>query len=92
MQGQKNPTSQTCIKLAAYYTILDHITGRPVADDKPMSYSGGEPERVEYDGESEFAQLVMGKDVRHVLSVMDELMSTLAVIHPNLYRGVMGEL
>ena len=23
-QGQKNPNANTCIKLAAYYTILDH--------------------------------------------------------------------
>jgi len=92
MQGQKNPNAQTCIKLAAYYTILDHITDRPVADDKPMSYSEALPERIEYEGESEFADAVQGKDWNEVMSVIDELMSTLQVIHPRLYTGVMGRL
>ena len=92
MQWQKNPNAQTCIKLAAYYTILDHINEKPIADDKPMSHSGKEPEKVEYDGESEFAQLVRGKDINDVLSLMDELMTTLQVIHPRLYSGVIGKL
>lgn len=90
MQGQKNPNAQTCIKLAAYYTLLDHID--PIADDKPMSHSGKDPERVEFDGDSEFAQLIRGKDLNEVLSLMDELMTTLQVIHPRLYSGVIGKL
>lgn len=92
MQGQKNPNAQTCIKLAAYYTILDHIAEKPIADDKPMLYSGAMPERIEYEGESEFADVVRGKDLNEVMSVIDELMSTLQVIHPRLYTGVIGRL
>lgn len=91
MQGQKNPNAQTCIKLAAYYTILDHITDKPVTDDKPMSFSGAMPER-DYDGDSEFAQLVRERDWYDVMSVMDELMSTLEVVHPRLYKGVINKL
>lgn len=92
MQGQKNPNAQTCIKLAAYYTILDHITETPIADDKPMLYSGAMPERIEYEGDSEFADVIRGKDWNEVMSVIDELMSTLQVIHPRLYTGVIGRL
>ena len=35
-QGQKNPNANTCIKLAAYYTILDHTP----EDDSGYSFSG----------------------------------------------------
>ena len=29
MQGERNPNAQTCIKLAAYYTILNELQGNP---------------------------------------------------------------
>lgn len=94
MQGQKNPNAQTCIKLAAYYTILDHITEQPETDapmrgQEYMSYLGAEPDVIEYDGDSDFAKAVDGKRIDDILSVMDELMTTLQVMHPRLYNGVM---
>lgn len=92
MQGQKNPNAQTCIKLAAYYTILDHISEKPVADDKPMMYSGAYPDTIDYDGDSDFARAIRGKPQADVLAVFDELMTTLQVMHPRLYTGVMGRL
>ena len=92
MQGQKSPNAQTCIKLAAYYTILDHITEKPVADDKPMMSSGASPDTIDYDGESDFARAIRGKSQDEVFAVIDELMTTLQVMHPRLYTGVMCRL
>lgn len=96
MQGQKNPNAQTCIKLAAYYTILDHIT-EPAREDRftdfdQSSYLGAFSDDIEYEGDSEFAKAINGKDVHHVLAVMDELMTTLQVMHPRLYSGVMTRI
>ena len=98
MQGQKNPNAQTCIKLAAYYTILDHII-EPKRDSEPQAYNsdqssylGAFSNLVEYEGKSDFAKAVNGKDVTHVISVIDELMTTLQVMHPRLYTGVMARL
>lgn len=93
MQGQKNPNAQTCIKLAAYYTILDHITENPTPKDyEPMLYSGSAPEVIEYKGDSDFAKKVNGKAANDVIAVFDELMTTLQVMHPRLYTGVMSRL
>ena len=95
MQGQKNPNAQTCIKLAAYYTILDHITGNdpgPIPVYREMSsYSAGSS-AIEYEGESDFAKAIKGRDPSDVWPVMDELMTTIQVIHPRLYTGVMAKL
>ena len=108
MQGQKNPNAQTCIKLAAYYTILDHITEKDQVtnregsgnDPGPIpaqsyidmsSYSAGSS-AIEYQGESEFAKAINGRDPSEVWPVIDELMTTIQVIHPRLYTGVMAKL
>ena len=106
MQGQKNPNAQTCIKLAAYYTILDHITGNRLGmgrewagnDPGPIpvyremsSYSAG-GSAIEYQGESDFAKTINGRDPSEVWPVIDELMTTIQVIHPRLYTGVMAKL
>ena len=94
MLGQKNPNSQTCIKLAAYYTILDHITGQDTRQSgvEPYSISGSEPNTINYEGESEFARVINGRNQSDVMAVMDELMSTLHVMHPRLYDGVMNKI
>ena len=96
MQGQKNPNAQTCIKLAAYYTILDHIIEPAkedrIADFDQASYLGAFSNEIDYVGDSEFAKAINGKDINHILSVMDELMTTLQVMHPRLYNGVMTRI
>lgn len=97
MQGQKNPNAQTCIKLAAYYTILDHIIGKdtePIptqAYSQMSSYSAGES-AIEYEGESDFAKAINGRNPDDVWPIIDELMTTIQVIHPRLYTGVMAKL
>ena len=94
MQGQKNPNANTCIKLAAYYIIQDHLSGEPELpkDYKPDLSSGADPEVINYDGDSEFAKAIRGKSQKSVIGVFDELMSTLHVMHPRLYDGVMNKI
>lgn len=93
MQGQKNPNANTCIKLAAYYTILDHITEQEprTVYSNMASYSAGSS-AIEYEGESDFAKAIKGRDPAEVWPVIDELMTTIQVIHPRLYTGVMAKL
>lgn len=93
-QGQRNPNANTCIKLAAYYTILNNMA----EDDKPdpmptYSFAGPKIENpINYNGDSEFLQLVNGRDQGDVMPVIDELMSTLQVINPRLYNSVLRKL
>lgn len=90
-QGQRNPNANTCIKLASYYTILDHITDASKKEETPMpTYSLAAP--PDYTSETEFGQKVSNMDINAVLTIMDELMTTLKIINPRLYEGVMAKL
>lgn len=94
-QGQRNPSSQTCIKLAAYYTILNnlHQTSDTFASHGGYSYSPPNTENaVEYTSSTDFAKIINGKSAVKIWAVMDELMTTLMVINPKLYNDVMRKL
>jgi hypothetical protein len=85
-------TIQNCEKLAAIYTVLDHLY--PAEDDFPRGYSGEAPraETIPRYGDTEFLVAISGRDPRELWSLMDELMTTLAVINPRLYDGVMRKI
>ena len=86
-QGQKNPNANTCIKLAAYYTILDHITGEPpTVKNLPVT---GYSNSYLYKSDSEFMKVIEGVDLDTVMQVVDELMDTLKAVQPRLYDAVM---
>ena len=77
-QGQKNPNANTCIKLAAYYTILDHTP------DNVSEYSyASKPSN------SEFMRIIKNKNKDDVLFVIDDMMEQLQVMNPKLYYETM---
>lgn len=95
-EGQRNPSANTCLKLAAFYTIRDKMypakqEKEPVADKSPVrsyySMSAGP-----IDTDTEFLQVASNMSMEYLLPVMDELMSTVKVIVPKLYDGVMRKL
>ena len=90
-QGQRNPNANTCIKLASFYTILDHIKEEPKVSEIP-TYSYALPPQEQYSSETEFGKRIANMDTVEVLMVMDELMTTLSIINPRLYNGVMSKL
>lgn len=97
-EGQRNPSASTCIKLAAFYTIKQHMFGVPGA----YSFASGplptaeksveDPGRIKYESDTEFAKEVYGMKIDVFMSIMDELMSTLEMVHPRLYAGVMRKV
>lgn len=102
-QGTRNPNANTAIKLAAFYTILDHLDNdepetvqprRSQADSSFGGYSFNEAQTgfVQFDGDSDFAKAINGKRQSDVWSVMDELMSTIKIMNERLYNGVMRKL
>ena len=99
-QGTRSPNANTAVKLAAFYTILDHLDdARQTASAEVgrSSFAGyslaeaGTPV-IRYDGDSEFARAVDGKDQADVWPVLDELMSTIRLMNVRLYNGVMKKL
>ena len=85
-EGEKNPNANTCYKLAAYYTIQDHLYGKP---DYSFAIS---PNTIAYDGDSEFAKAINGRSYDEVIPVVDELLDTIKLIYPKLYASVMRRL
>ena len=94
-KGERNPTANTCMKLAAYYTILREEHGESMKSSA-YSYSTAPvnevKETVSYHSESEFGQAVNGKNAADVWAIMDELATTIQAIQPRLYAGLMRKL
>lgn len=93
-QGARNPNANTCVKLASYYTILEHYEkdDREPIPEYSYSNSAQNQSTVANFGNTEFAQEMEGKDSGQMWLIMDELMSTLQVINPRLYAGVMRKI
>lgn len=92
--GERNPNANTCIKLAAYYTIQNELYPKSQTieiADRGHSFDAP-PEIPRIKSESEFATVANNLPVERVWKVMDELMKTLQVVNPRLYAGVMRRL
>lgn len=100
--GKRNPDANTCIKLAAFYTILNQLYpkkdhGKDAQPVIPAMSFAAEPEEpseqvIQWEGDSDFAQEVSGRAVSHIMPIMDELMQTVQVLQPRLYDAVMRKL
>ena len=88
-EGERNPDAKTCIKLAAYYQLLDR---KQNADPLPQQYSY-ENKAIEIPySNSEFSQLVEQIGMENVFPVLDELMELLYVQNRPLYESVMRKI
>lgn len=98
-QGVRSPTANTCIKLAAFLTIQRELYGEDHLQDTTKmvrsAYSNAAPPTesvIQYNGDTEFAEAVNGKDPGKVWPIMDELMTAVKVLNSPLYAGVMRML
>ena len=90
-QGERNPNANTCVKMAAYYTLLNNL----YPEREQYSYAPPaviEPDVVKYTSETLFGKTIHGKPAEPVWRIMDELISVIQVLKPNLYDGVMRKL
>lgn len=98
-QGQRDPNANTCIKLAAFYTIRDAMFGKDelTTNSRQHDYSRSaspmeSSETLERYGDSEFLEVVEGKCPEDVMLVMDELMETMQVLQPRIYDSVLRKI
>lgn len=99
-QGVRSPTANTALKLAAFYTILDHIEEDSEQAERPgqgsrslTGYSfSGDSGSVVSGGDSDFLRVINGRSQEDIWPIIDELMSTIKVMNERLYNGVMRKL
>ena len=92
-EGTRNPNSSTCIKLAAYYTILNQMNNQTKEESIPNYSFASEPifEDLPYSN-SDFSQEVMNKGIKKVFPILDELMDALMVTNPRLYHNTLDRI
>ena len=92
-QGERHPNANTCIKLAAYFTIYDHLYAKKAepVEELPIFQTVEEGTIDDY-GDTDFYRMIKGRKAAEIWPVMNELMETLQVINPRLYDGVMRQL
>lgn len=99
-EGERNPNANTCMKLAAFYTIKNQLypedpqkLAESTQDFNGYSYGAspqsGSESLVNPLSDTEFAESVRGMPQDLFFGLVDELMSTLAVVQPRLYASVM---
>lgn len=94
-EGTPKPTASTCIKLAAFYTILQYMTGKENVETshvyRASQYSMSAEPTIQY-SDSEFSQLTEEKGIEKIFPVINELMDALMVVNPKLYDSVIRKI
>lgn len=87
---EKNPsTFNDCQKLAAFYTLYDHL----YTDNEPREQRTVYTETIiDNYGDSEFFMAVQGRDSESVWEVLNELMSALQIVNPKLYNATLQKI
>ena len=85
---------QNCERLAAIYTVLDHLYGkeRPIMVDTGYSNDSKIETEIGQYGESKFLTMVAGKSAKEAWLLMDELVEALIVLNPRLMNNFFEKL
>lgn len=88
------PTKDTCVYLAAFQTCKERFFNDDVEIPQRMMSHAAAPslERWHIDSDSEFAEAFNRADPARAAQIIDELMDTLAITQPAVYRRVIREL
>lgn len=86
---EEKPTHVSMQKLAALYIVRDHIIMGLQPTSPVVSVAEVFPST---DTASEFLNAISGKDIKSVMSVVDELVGTIQLLDTNLYNSFMRKL
>lgn len=93
-KGVKAPNANTCIKLAAFYIIKEHLYPEHEIKEVNEQYSYDPPPDpvIDINSDSEFAQAVNGRLMEEIMPIVDEAMEALKVLNPRFYASVMRKI
>ncbi len=84
-ETMKNHTD--CQKLATFYVLKEHLYGRQKQYIETVTETV-----VEYEGATEFSDIVNGKNAIEVWKVMEELMDAVKWLQPRIYNQVIERI
>jgi hypothetical protein len=94
-QGARNPNASTCIKLAAFYTILNNLYPEQKEEPTDVGYSTM-PSYNDYLPQiatgNEFIDICMQKDIMAVLEVLSEHMEAIKLLYPKEYDSIIEKI
>jgi hypothetical protein len=94
-EGMRNPNANTCIKLAAFYTILNNLYPEQKEEPADVGYSTM-PSYDEYVPQiatgSEFMDACSQKEIMAVLEVLDEHMEAIKLLYPKEYDSIIEKI
>ena len=94
-EGTRNPNANTCIKLAAFYTILNNLYPEKKEEPVDVGYSMM-PSYDEYipqiRGGSEFMDVCSQKDIKAVLEVLNEHFEAIKLLYPKEYDSIIEKI
>ena len=100
--GVRNPSANTCIKLAAFYTIRNAMFDdnksieSGYAEQPYLSMTSAEQDTsrqvVEYISETDFAKAINGMDSEKAWAIIDELVATIYITNRQLYNALMRKI
>lgn len=96
-KGKRNPDSSTCIKLAAFLTIQRELFGQNEREPEPIpaftyAPAPADSSYIDFQGNSEFSDIINGRKANEIWPIMEELMITLQAINPRLYNAVIRQI
>ena len=100
-QGKRNPDANTCIMLAAFYTIRREMFGKAeqkeCAENALSNYSYApppdqKPYLISLDSDTDFARVIEGREPEEIMPIMDEAMTLLQAVYPACYTAIMKKL
>lgn len=92
-EGDRAPTAGTCLKLAAFYSLLDRkLKDHDVADvHESPRYSFTPSQEIPYSN-SELCRIIKEKGLGQCFPVIDEAFGAMEVILPKLYNATMRKM
>lgn len=96
--GQRKPDANTCIKLSAFYTIMEHMFPDAEAPAPRLpavpeyAYAAAPEPTITMNSGTEFARLIDGRNPDEIMPLIDEAMTLLQAAYPKLYSVIMEKL
>lgn len=90
-QGVRNPTANTCIKLASFLTLKKELFGETLEEQPAYSFMDKSKE-ASYSSDTDFGKLIHEKNIEEILEIMDDAMSALSVLNPPLYQSILRKI